>query len=66
MNIHSVKTRFTAIFLFILLLFIIQFPIVYVLVGQMSSKYAQVDAAGGLRKRAVEVIEILNRNIMNV
>ncbi len=31
----------------------------------MSKKYAQVDAAGGLRKRAVEIIEILNRHIMN-
>jgi methyl-accepting chemotaxis protein len=65
MNIHSIKTRFTAIFLFILILFIIQFPIVYVLVGQMSKKYAQVDAAGGLRKRAVEIVEIINRHIMN-
>ncbi len=65
MNFHSVKTRFTAIFLFILLLFIIQFPIVYVLVGQMSKKYTQVDAAGGLRKRAVELVELLNRHVMN-
>jgi len=64
MNIHSLKTRFIGSYLFLLLLLIIQIPVTYYLVGGMSRRYAQVDEAGSLRKRTVEMAEILNRHIM--
>ena len=64
MNLQSVKTRFIGSYVFLLMLFIIQLPIVYVLVGGMSEKYSQVDVAGGLRKRAAEITELLNRQVM--
>jgi methyl-accepting chemotaxis protein len=64
MNLQSVKTRFIGSYIFLLVLFIIQLPIVYVLVGGMSEKYSQVDVAGGLRKRAAEITELLNRQVM--
>lgn len=65
MNLHSLKTRFMGSYLVLLVLFIVQVPIIYVLVGGMSVKYAQVEEAGSLRKRAVEVTEVLNRHIMS-
>ncbi|MDO8426463.1 MAG: methyl-accepting chemotaxis protein [Deltaproteobacteria bacterium] len=52
-------------YLVLLVLFIVQIPIIYFLVGGMSAKYAQVGEAGSLRKRAVEITEILNRHIMS-
>ncbi len=64
MNMQSVKSRFTGSYLFLLILFVIQIPIVYVLVRGMNEKYAQVDVAGGLRMRAVEIAAILDRHIM--
>ncbi|MBI5643437.1 MAG: HAMP domain-containing protein [Deltaproteobacteria bacterium] len=64
MNLQSLKTRFIGSYLFLLILFIIQIPIIYVLIGGMSEKYAQVETAGSLRKRAVEIAEILNRHVM--
>ncbi len=64
MNFQSLKTRFIGSYLILLALFIIQVPIIYVLVGGMGEKYAQVDKSGGLRKRAVEMTEVLNRHIM--
>ena len=64
MNLQSVKTRFIGSYVFLLVLFIIQLPIVYVLVGGMSEKYSQVDVAGGLRKRAAEITELLNRQVL--
>ena len=65
MNFHSLKTRFIGSYLILLALFIIQVPIIYVLVGGMGEKYAQVDKSGSLRKRAVEMTEVLNRHIMS-
>ncbi len=65
MNLQSVKTRFIGSYLFLLLLFVIQVPIVFVLVGGMTDKYAQIDTAGGLRMRAVEITDILNRHLMS-
>src|SRR5574337_876032 len=65
MNLHSLKTRFMGSYLVLLVLFIVQVPIIYVLVGGMSVKYAKVEEAGSLRKRAVEVTEVLNRHIMS-
>lgn len=50
-------------YLLLLILFIVQIPVVYVLVGGMSEKYGQVERAGSLRKRAIELAEILNRHI---
>ncbi|MBI4948898.1 MAG: methyl-accepting chemotaxis protein [Deltaproteobacteria bacterium] len=64
MNIHSLKTRFIGSYLFLLLLLIIQIPVTYYLVGGMSRRYAQVDEAGSLRKRTVEMADILNRHIV--
>jgi len=65
MNFHSLKTRFIGSYLILLALFIIQVPIIYFLVGGMGEKYAQVDESGALRKRAVEMTEVLNRHIMS-
>ncbi|MBI2412577.1 MAG: methyl-accepting chemotaxis protein [Deltaproteobacteria bacterium] len=64
MNIHSLKTRFIGSYIFLLLLLIIQIPVTYYLIGGMSRRYAQVDEAGSLRKRTVEMAEILNRHII--
>ena len=64
MNIHSVKTRFMGSYLLLLLLFMAQIPVIYLLVGGMSNKYIQEDVAGSLRKRAGEITEVLNRNII--
>jgi len=65
MNLNSIKTRFIGSYAFLILLFVIQLPILYLLVGGMSKKYAQVETAGDLKKRAVEINYILNRHIMN-
>ncbi|MFQ5737346.1 MAG: methyl-accepting chemotaxis protein, partial [Thermodesulfobacteriota bacterium] len=64
MNLHSLKTRFIGSYLILLALFVIQVPIIYLLVGGMGEKYPQVDKSGALRKRAVEMTEVLNRHIM--
>ncbi len=64
MNLQSMKTRFVGSYVVLLVLFIIQIPIIYMLVEGMSKKYAHVNAAGGLRKRAVEITEVLTRHVM--
>ncbi len=63
MHIQSVKARFMGSYILLLILFIVQIPVVYVLVGGMSEKYGQVERAGSLRKRAIELAEVLNRRI---
>ncbi|MBI4949482.1 MAG: type IV pili methyl-accepting chemotaxis transducer N-terminal domain-containing protein [Deltaproteobacteria bacterium] len=65
MDLHSVKSRFLGSYVFLIILFVIQLPIIYVLVGGMSQKYSQVVEAGALRKRVVELNYVLNRHIMN-
>ncbi|MBI5886829.1 MAG: type IV pili methyl-accepting chemotaxis transducer N-terminal domain-containing protein [Deltaproteobacteria bacterium] len=65
MNIHSVKTRLVGSYVFLILLFFIQIPIIYVLIGGMSKKYTQIVEVATLRKRAIEINYILNRHIMN-
>src|SRR3990170_9000341 len=65
MNLNSLKSRFVGSYTFLILLFVIQLPILYLLVGGMSKKYAQVETAGDLKKRAVEINYVLNRHIMN-
>lgn len=65
MNLNSIKSRFVGSYAFLILLFVIQLPILYLLVGGMSKKYAQVETAGDLKKRAVEINYTLNRHIMN-
>ncbi len=65
MNLQSVKSRFVGSYGFLILLFIIQLPIIYFLVGGMSNKYSQVEEAGTLRMRAVEINYVLNRHILN-
>lgn len=65
MNLNSIRTRFVGSYAFLILLFVIQLPILYILVGGMSEKYAQVETAGDLKKRAIEINYILNRHIMN-
>jgi methyl-accepting chemotaxis protein len=51
-------------YLFLVVLFVIQIPIIYVLLGGMSKKYLQEDMAWSLKMRAVEITEILNRRIV--
>ncbi len=65
MNLHSVKSRFLGSYVLLIVLFFIQLPIIYFLIGGMSEKYGQVDEAGSLRKRAVEINYVLNRHIIN-
>jgi len=65
MNLNSIKSRFVGSYAFLILLFVIQLPILYLLVGGMSKKYAQVETAADLKKRAIEINYILNRHIMN-
>ncbi|MBI5237661.1 MAG: methyl-accepting chemotaxis protein [Deltaproteobacteria bacterium] len=65
MNLTSVRSRFLGSYVFLIILFVVQLPIIYVLVGGMSKKYPQVGEAGSLRKRAVEITGILNRYILN-
>ncbi|MBI5561951.1 MAG: type IV pili methyl-accepting chemotaxis transducer N-terminal domain-containing protein [Deltaproteobacteria bacterium] len=65
MNIYSVKTRLVGSYVFLIVLFFIQIPIIYFLVGGMSRKYTQIVEVASLRKRAVEINYILNRHIMN-
>ncbi|MBI1910563.1 MAG: methyl-accepting chemotaxis protein [Deltaproteobacteria bacterium] len=64
MNLQSIKTRFMGSYLFLLVLFILQIPIIYWVVSGMNEKYAQVEQSGSLRKRAVEITDVLNRHIM--
>jgi methyl-accepting chemotaxis protein len=61
----SVKARFIGSYALLIILFLIQIPIVYSLVKGMGDKFAQVDAAGSLRKRAIELTYVLNRHILN-
>lgn len=65
MFIHSVKTRFTAIFLVILALFVIQLPIFYYLINDVIGNYALLSSAGSLGEKAVSLPYLLNRHIMN-
>ncbi len=64
MDMQSIKMRLVGSYLFLLVLFIIQVPIIYVIVGGMIDKYSQVEEAGSLRKRAAEITGILSRHIM--
>lgn len=65
MNLHSVRSRFLGSYVLLIILFFIQLPIIYFLVGGMSEKYGQLDVAGSLEKRAVEINYVLNRHIFN-
>ncbi len=62
---HSIKVRTYTPYFMLLFFLLLQCAIFYFLVTDMSKKYAQVDMAGALRKRAVEIVDILNRHIMN-
>ncbi|MFQ5427426.1 MAG: methyl-accepting chemotaxis protein [Thermodesulfobacteriota bacterium] len=64
MNFSSLKTRFSISFLVLLLFFLVQIPIVYSLVGSMGRNLQQIDVAGGLRKRVVEISYVLTRHIL--
>lgn len=65
MDIHSVKSRFLGSYLILIILFLVQIPVIYMLVGGMSKKYSQVVEASSLRIRAVELTHVLNLHIMN-
>src|SRR3989338_2252421 len=65
MNIHSVKTRLVGSYVLLLILFFIQIPIIYTLIGGMGKKYTQIVEVVSLRKRAIELRYVLNRHIMN-
>ncbi|MBI5969910.1 MAG: type IV pili methyl-accepting chemotaxis transducer N-terminal domain-containing protein [Deltaproteobacteria bacterium] len=65
MNIQSVKSRLVGSYVFLIILFIIQIPVIYKLVGGMTKKYPQITSVATLRKRAVELTYILNRHILN-
>jgi len=64
MRLQSVKARFIGSYLVLVILFVIQIPIIYVILGGMGEKYVQEDYAGSLRKRAVQITEVLNRHIV--
>lgn len=65
MNIHSVKTRLVGSYVILIVLFLIQIPIIYMLIGGMGKKYTQIVEVASLRKRAIELSYVLNRHIMN-
>jgi len=65
MGLKSVKSRFLFSYTFLILLFIVQFPVFYIIIGGMSKRYSQVDVAGSLRKRAIEINYVLTRHILN-
>jgi len=64
MKLQSVKARFVGSYLILVVLFVIQLPIIYVILSGMGEKYVQEDYAGSLRKRAVQITEVLNRHIV--
>jgi len=64
MSLQSLKARFVGSYLILVVLFVIQIPILYVILSGMGDKYVQEDVAGSLRKRAVSVVEVLNRHIV--
>ncbi len=64
MSLQSLKARFVGSYLILVVLFVIQLPILYVILSGMGDKYVQEDVAGSLRKRAVSVVEVLNRHIV--
>jgi len=65
MNLQSIKVKLAGSYLILLLLFVVQLPIVYLLVTGMTEKYLQVDAAGEIRKSAVDIAYALNLSVMN-
>ncbi len=65
MNLQSVKVKLAGSYLILFLLFIVQLPIVYLLVTGMTDKYLQVDTAGEIRKSAVDIAYALNLSVMN-
>ncbi|HEY4707779.1 MAG TPA: methyl-accepting chemotaxis protein [Thermodesulfobacteriota bacterium] len=64
-DIKSVRSRFLGSYAVLAALFFIQIPIIYFLVSSMSRNYAQVESAGELRKRAIEINYVLDRHILN-
>src|SRR3990172_12338236 len=62
-KLNSVKSRFLGSYVVLIALFFIQVPIIYFLISGMSRNLAQVESAGELRKRAVEINYILNRHM---
>ncbi len=65
MNIQSVKARLVGSYVFLIILFIIQLPVIYRLVDGMTKKYPQITEVSSIKKRAVELSYILNRHILN-
>lgn len=65
MDYHSIKTRLTGSYVFIIILFVLQLPVFYFVIGSMSKKYIQVQEAATLKKRAVEISYTLTRHILN-
>ncbi len=65
MDFNSVRSRFLGSYAVLVALFLIQMPIIYFLVSTMSRNYAQVESAGELRKRSIEINYVLNRHILN-
>ncbi|OGP18510.1 MAG: hypothetical protein A2V21_310125 [Deltaproteobacteria bacterium GWC2_55_46] len=63
MNWQSIKTRLMGSYTVLLALFLLQMPVVYWVVSGMGQKYSQVDEAGSLRKKAVEITELLSRHV---
>ncbi len=64
MSIQSVKTRFMGSYIFLVILFVIQIPIIYLILGSIEKDFTQIEVAGGLRKKAIEITEVLNRHIL--
>lgn len=65
MRFNSIKTRLVGSYVILIILFVIQIPIVYVLIGGMSKRYTQIVEVSSLRNRAIELSYILNRHILN-
>lgn len=65
MNLQSVKVKLAGSYLILLLLFMLQLPIVYLLVTGMTDKYMQVDTAGEIRKSVIDIAYALNLSVMN-
>jgi methyl-accepting chemotaxis protein len=64
MDLRSIRSRLLGSYVILILLFVIQTPVIYLIVAGMGKRYTQVEAAGSLRMRAVDLSYILNRHIL--
>ncbi|MBW7956348.1 MAG: type IV pili methyl-accepting chemotaxis transducer N-terminal domain-containing protein [Deltaproteobacteria bacterium] len=60
----TVRSRFLGSYAFLLFVLLLQLPVVYFVVNGLGNKYAQVEIAGDLKTRAVEMAELLDRRTL--